>query len=371
MLLSQSPDSPLNPLEAWPTLASVWLAVRRPGARERRSLVLAGLLLAGLPGSRALAAEPQLGLAEGQAASSTLLGASAPAGILRSGLSAPRARPGAPAIAQAPGTPSPSPAPAISTDQNPETPQQLQSEEANLARQLTNPVASLISVPFQFNYDSGIGVQETIQRANLNIQPVVPFRLSSDWNLISRTILPVVNFQGTAGPETGQLNFGDTVQSLFLSPVRPGPGGLIWGAGPVALLGTATGQLSGIQQWGLGPTGVALVQRGQWTMGALANHLWSVANNSGNANLNATFVQPFLSYTTTNAWTFSLNTESTYDWAANQWAVPLNLVVSKVTKLGNQLLSVGAGVRYWAEGPDNGPKGWGGRLLVTLLFPTR
>jgi len=262
-------------------------------------------------------------------------------------------------------------APAAWGGEGPETPQQLGAEEANLAKQLANPVASLISVPFQFNYDSGIGVQENIQRAALNIQPVVPFKLSADWNLISRTILPVVNFQGAAGAETGQLNFGDTVQSLFLSPAKPGPGGVIWGVGPVALLPTATGQLSGIDQWGLGPTGVALVQRGHWTVGALANHLWSVANNGSNANVNATFLQPFLSYTTTNAWTFSLNTESTYDWAANQWAVPLNLVVTKVTKLGNQLISLGAGVRYWVDGPDNGPHGWGGRVVATLLFPTR
>ena len=146
---------------------------------------------------------------------------------------------------------------------------------------------------------------------------------------------------------------------------------MIWGVGPVALLPTATGQLSGLHQWGLGPTGVALVQRGPWTVGALANHLWSVANNGSNANVNATFLQPFLAYTTPTAWTISLNTESTYDWAAERWAVPLNLVVTKVTKLGNQLLSLGAGVRYWVDGPDSGPHGWGARLVATLLFPTR
>jgi hypothetical protein len=139
----------------------------------------------------------------------------------------------------------------------------------------------------------------------------------------------------------------------------------------VALLPTATGQLSGLNQWGLGPTGVALVQRGHWTVGALANHLWSVANNGSNANVNATFLQPFLAYTTTNAWTFSLNTESTYDWSAERWAVPINLVATKVTKVGNQLLSIGAGVRYWAGGSEAGPHGWGARLVATLLFPTR
>jgi hypothetical protein len=250
-------------------------------------------------------------------------------------------------------------------------PPSLESEEATLAKELANPVASLISVPFQFNIDGRIGAEEEIQAAILRIQPVVPFRLSGDWNLISRTILPVLNVQGPVGPESGQPNFGDTLQSLFLSPASPGPGGVIWGVGPAALLATATGDLSGGRQWGLGPTGVALVQRGRWTAGTLVNHLWSVANASPNADLNSTYLQPFLSYTTANAWTVSLNSESSYDWAADQWAVPMNLVVSKVGRLGHQLLSVGAGARYWVQSPEGGPKGWGGRVVVTLLFPSR
>jgi hypothetical protein len=326
---------------------------RRRGTSRRVALGLAGLVLGFVPATQALATELPLVLSAPGAAEASASGQGGTA-----------VQANQPVIAQAP-----SPAAGGGQGQNP--PQGLRTEEAGLAKQLANPVASLISVPFQFNYDSGIGVQENIQRANLNIQPVVPFKLSANWNLISRTILPVVNFQGEAGPETGQLNFGDTVQSLFLSPAKPGPGGVIWGVGPVALLPTATGQLSGIHQWGLGPTGVALVQRGPWTVGALANHLWSVANNGSNANVNATFLQPFLTYTTPTAWTFSLNTESTYDWAANRWAVPLNLVVTKVTKVGNQLLSLGAGVRYWVDGPDSGPHGWGARLVATLLFPTR
>ena len=327
--------------------------VRRRSTSGGVALGLAALGLGFLPIPRALALELPAGHTAPGAAEVSVSG---------QGVEVVQAN--QPALAQAAG-------PAAGGGQEQETPQELRNEEASLARQLANPVASLISVPFQFNYDRGIGVQENIQRANLNIQPVVPFQLSANWNLISRTILPVVNLQGAAGPETGQLNFGDTVQSLFLSPAKPGPKGVIWGVGPVALLPTATGQLSGLNQWGLGPTGVALVQRGPWTVGALANHLWSVANNGSNSNVNATFLQPFLAYTTTNAWTISLNTESTYDWAADQWAVPLNLVVTKVTKLGNQLLSLGAGVRYWVDGPDSGPHGWGARLVATLLFPTR
>jgi hypothetical protein len=345
--VSTKPLSPMTPF------AQASAPTRRRSSSGVVALGLATLVMGFLPAPQALAAELPAGPTTPSAAEGFPIGR---------GVAAVQAN--QPVIAQAP-------SPAAEGGQKQETPQGLRTEEASLAKQLANPVASLISVPFQFNYDSGIGVQENIQRANLNIQPVVPFKLSANWNLISRTILPVVNFQGAAGSETGQLNFGDTVQSLFLSPAKPGPGGVIWGVGPVALLPTATGQLSGLNQWGLGPTGVALVQRGPWTVGALANHLWSVANNGSNTNVNATFLQPFLTYTTPNAWTFSLNTESTYDWAANQWAVPLNLVVTKVTKLGNQLISLGAGVRYWVDGPESGPHGWGARLVATLLFPTR
>ena len=311
---------------------------------------LVGLLLGILPAPSTLAVELPAG--------PTAIGATE---VPASGQGVPPAQPSQPVMAQAP---------AAGEEKGAETPQQLRTQEADLAKKLANPISSLISLPFQFNYDRGIGVEENVQRANLNIQPVVPFNLSKDWNLISRTILPVVNLQGEAGPATGQLNFGDTLQSLFLSPVRPGPGGVIWGVGPVALLPTATGQFSGIQQWGLGPNGVALVQRGPWTMGVLANHLWSVANNGANTNMNASFVQPILTYTTPTAWSFTLNTESTYDWNANQWAVPINFVVSKVTKVGNQLIQLGAGVRYWVDGPDSGPHGWGARVVTTLLFPT-
>jgi hypothetical protein len=174
----------------------------------------------------------------------------------------------------------------------------LQSEEQNLAKQLANPVASLISVPFQFNYDRGLNTLDSGQRANLNIQPVIPFALNPDWNLISRTILPV-NWTENAAVGSGQiLGTGDIVQSLFLSPAKPW-NGIIWGVGPVGLLPTGSSDLYSAHQWGAGPTAVVLDQSGPWTVGALANHIWSYARTGYPApDVNATFVQPFVSYTT-------------------------------------------------------------------------
>lgn len=238
-----------------------------------------------------------------------------------------------------------------------------------LAKKLSNPIASLISVPLQLNYDTNMGRGDEGSRLLLNVQPVIPIEINDDWNLISRTILPVISQDDIFAGAGSQFGLGDVVQSAFFSPSQPTESGWIWGAGPVLLLPTATDDLLGADKWGAGPTAVALKQEGPWTYGALANHLWSVAGNDNRQDIDATFLQPFVSYTTPEAVTFALNTESTYDWEAEQWSVPINFTATKVTKIGNQLVSIGGGVRYWAESTDNGPEGFGVRILFTLLYP--
>lgn len=240
--------------------------------------------------------------------------------------------------------------------------------QAELARKLNNPIASLVSVPLQFNYDQDIGHSEAGERYVLNVQPVIPVSLNEEWNLISRTIVPLIS-QNDIPPGTDESGVGDLTQSLFFSPKTPTEGGWIWGAGPVLLLPTATDDLLGSEKWGLGLTAVALKQGHGWTYGALANHVWSVAGDDDRDDISSTFLQPFLAYTTPRQTTWGINTESSYDWEDEEWSVPVNLTVSQLFKVGNQPMSLQLGARYWADTPEAGPEGWGIRLTYTLVFP--
>jgi hypothetical protein len=247
-----------------------------------------------------------------------------------------------------------------------------QAQDADqLARQLSNPIASLTSVPLQFNWDDGVGEDDDGDRFFVNVQPVIPVSIGEDWNMISRTIVPVVS-QDDVFPGAGsQFGLGDVTQSLFFSPKALTAGGWTWGVGPVLVLPTATDDLLGAGKWGAGPTAVALRQTaGGWTYGALFNHIWSFAGSDDRADVNATFLQPFLSRSLGKGRTVSVNVESSYDWESEQWTVPLNVSCSKVSRIGQQMVSYQGGVRYYLAAPDAGAE-WGLRFALTLLYPKR
>jgi len=259
-----------------------------------------------------------------------------------------------------------------SSDKDTETAQQPAAPAANdaaeLAKKLANPVASLISFPIQTNFDFGMG-SGSGWRMTTNIQPVIPVALNKDWNLISRTILPIIHQGNVVAEGTSQSGLGDMVQSLFLSPNKAEP--FVWGIGPAVLVPTATNDSLGSKQLGLGPTVVVLKQQGPWTVGVLWNHIWRVAGGSGRPKVNADFVQPFLAYSTKDGWTYLLNTESTYDWTGNHWSVPIHGQVSKVVRFGKQPVSFAGALRCWATTPSGGPEGCGLRFVVTGIFPKK
>jgi len=244
-----------------------------------------------------------------------------------------------------------------------------QGESDDLAKKLTNPIASLISVPIQLSYDENIGPDEDGSLWQVNIQPVIPFSLGEDWNLISRTILPLIRQQDIPTNGTDESGLGDILQSAFFSPNESTDRGWIWGAGPVLLLPTASDDALGAEQWAVGPTAVALKEAGPWTAGVLVNHLWSVAGEHGRDDISATYCEPWLSYVAGGKTTISLSTECAYDWEAEAWSAPINFIVDRLIQLGGQPVQVGATVTYWAESPDGEPQDFGFRLQMTYLFP--
>jgi hypothetical protein len=233
--------------------------------------------------------------------------------------------------------------------------------------ELQNPVAALISIPLQSNWDFGIGPSDAYQYT-LKVQPVIPIKLNDDWNIISRTILPVIDAESPAPGIDDVSGLGNTTQSFFLSPEKKTEDGLIWGAGPVFLIPTATDDLLGGNQWGMGPTALVLKQTDGWTYGMLANQLWSFGGGGNNAT-NATYLQPFVSYTTKSHTTMGLNSESTYNWQDSQWSIPFNLTLAQLVKIGELPVQFQVGGRWYADGPDGGPN-WGLRFTVTVLLPS-
>src|SRR2546422_1129974 len=258
-------------------------------------------------------------------------------------------------------------------------------EADKLAKQLSNPVASLISVPFQANEDWGYGPSGNGYKFTLNIQPVIPISISKNWNLILRTIVPIVSqhdlFYVENLPKNSPLQpqnrsqdgLSDTTQSFFFSPKNPRPFGLIWGVGPVFLYPTGTHPFLGTGTFSIGPTVVVLKQMGGLTAGALMNQLWSVAIQEDRQSFSQMFLQPFLAYTTKTHTTFTISTEATANWNNTpgdaKWTVPLIFQISQILQIGKQPISLQIGGKYYADSPRYGPD-WGVRLNLTLLYPT-
>jgi hypothetical protein len=268
--------------------------------------------------------------------------------------------------------------------------QQPTADTGGLQKAVQNPVAGLISVPIQSNTNFGIGPFGRNQNL-LNIQPVVPTNLSRDLNLIIRWITPIVwqPAPGTANLEVygiventpaylaatdvqahaGVLGLGDMTPTFFLSPAILHK--MIWGAGPMFALPTATGRVLGQGKLSVGPSIVALVQPGHWTVGALVNNIWSVAGPSDRAEVNQMSLQYFINYNLQKGWSISVSPTITANWQAssgNVWTVPVGAGVARVFRLGYQPVNASASFFGNAVHPVGGSP-WGMRLQLSFLYP--
>ena len=241
-----------------------------------------------------------------------------------------------------------------------------------LAKLAQNPVGNLISVPFQNNTNFNVGPLDGTQNI-LNIQPVIPIEVNKDWNVITRTIFPLI-WQPEFVPGQGStFGLGDVQLSAFLSPAEPGPGGLIWGAGAIVQMPTNTDDVLGNKNWGLGPTAVILkLEKGSpWVYGALFNNVWSMTGNKRGGSYNNFLLQPFLNYNFPGGLYLTTSPIVTANWNADsdqRWTVPLGGGIGKIFHLGKLPVNTQIGGYYNVVHPDDAAD-WQLRVQVQFMFP--
>jgi hypothetical protein len=239
-----------------------------------------------------------------------------------------------------------------------------------LAKIAQNPVGNLISVPFQNNTNFNYGPEKGTQNV-LNIQPVIPVEVNADWNIITRTILPVVSLPSLAPGDSRTNGIGDLQFTAFLSPAKPGE--WIWGIGAIAQAPTHSNSELGNDHWGLGPSFVVLHldQGSPWVYGALVNNLWSVGGGNGSPSYNNGLIQPFLNYNFPGGLYLTSAPILTANWKAdsgNQWTVPLGGGIGKIVHFGKLPVNMQISAYYNVVKPDDGPN-WQLRAQVQFMFP--
>ena len=243
------------------------------------------------------------------------------------------------------------------------------SEDEDLQKQSQNPIADLVSVPFQSNTNFNAGPFNRTQEV-FNIQPVVPMHLNDDWNVISRTIIPLLS-QPSPFFDSNTNGIGDITQSLFLSPTNPAK--LIWGVGPVFTVPSANDPILGTGRYLFGPTAVLVVTPPHWVIGVLLNNQWSVGGNPLRPPVNAFLAQPFANYNMAHGWYLNTSPIITADWLAapgQRWTVPVGGGIGRVFRLGDQPVNASIAAYYNAVRPTGAPA-WSLRTTLALLFPVK
>ena len=236
-----------------------------------------------------------------------------------------------------------------------------------LSKKINNPLASLISLPFQNYTDVGIG-KFNGYRNTLYIQPVIPFRLSSKLNLITRIVLPLVTQHNIDSEGTHQRGLNDAVTSAFFSP-NESRNGLTWGVGPVFLLPVASNDLLGAKKFGIGPSALLLKQTGGWTIGILVNQIWSVAGDNDRDDISQMYSQPYVSYSWKSGAGLLVSSELTQNWEANTSSVYMNFIISGITKFGTQTVVLAFGPKIEIVAPEENSTDFGVVAILLFVFP--
>ena len=235
-----------------------------------------------------------------------------------------------------------------------------------LAKKSQNPIADMMSVPLQYNWYTG-GAGGTVRV--LNIQPVVPVQLNKEWNLITRTIIPLMSVPTSTGKTVSGA--GDSNISFFFSPRTSGS--TTWGVGPIVQLPTASDTRFGTKTYGAGPTAVIVKMDKQWVYGGLVNYIGSFDKSSSGQYTSLLYIQPFVNYNLPHrrgmALSFSPGITCDYTRASgDRWTVPIGMGVSQMLKIGAQPASISVGAYYNAIRPENAAV-WNYRFQFTFLFP--
>ena len=239
-----------------------------------------------------------------------------------------------------------------------------------LAKAAQNPVADMISLPFQNNFTFPTGPNDNAQWV-LNVQPVIPINLTEDVNLITRTILPVVNSPSPASGISSDFGIGNLQFTGFFSPAKVDDG-LIWGVGPVLQFPTASSARLGSDKWTAGPSLVMLSMQGPWVVGGLVQNVWSYAGPSDAADVNAFLLQPFLNYNMDKGWYLTASPVLTADWNADsddRWTIPLGGGIGRIMRFGSQPVNMQLQGFYNVVRPEAAGE-WTIRFQIQLLFPT-
>jgi hypothetical protein len=243
-------------------------------------------------------------------------------------------------------------------------------ESSEIAKQAQNPIANLVSVPFENDFNPQTGVNKNDSYV-LQMKPVVPFRLSNDWTLITRTIIPVIQVPDLAPGVRGTTGLGDVQESLFLSPAKAGP--VIWGAGPVISFPTATQNILGTKKLSVGPTVVVLRTQGHWLFGSLVQNLFSVAGPSARKDVNQMLMQPFVNYNLPHKWYLVSSPIITANWEVKpgeRWTVPVGGGVGKIVHFGKLPVNIYTQFFRNVDRPD-GTTHWSARFQMQFLFPKK